>query len=107
VRGVERDGGAGARPGAGAVAAREDEGRSSDREPPRDGPCRALPGAGEAVHPGHRGTHQVVARLRRRADALISVGGSGAAPPTPPTPVTRGGLAVGPIAPARPAVDPR
>ncbi|PYN13261.1 MAG: hypothetical protein DME05_19155 [Candidatus Rokuibacteriota bacterium] len=44
VRGLERDGGAGARRGTGAVAPREGEGRSPDREPSRDGACRPLPG---------------------------------------------------------------
>src|SRR5262249_41515682 len=70
VRHLERDGGAGARRGAGAVDAREDEGGPPDREPPRDGARVALPGAREEVHPGHRGADQVLGRLRRPPHAL-------------------------------------
>src|SRR5439155_1083163 len=33
--------------------------------------------------PGHAGTHQAIARLRRRALALIGVGGAAPLPPTP------------------------
>src|SRR5262249_30271816 len=71
VRHLERDGGAGPRSGAGAVDAREGQGGPSDREPPRDGTGRALPGAREEVHPGHRGSDQVVGRLRPPPHALI------------------------------------
>src|SRR5205814_5746949 len=57
--------------GTGAVAPREGEGRSPDREPSRDGACRPLPGAGEEVHPGHRGANQGLGRLRRPPAPLI------------------------------------
>jgi len=65
VRGVERPGGPGQEPGAGPVVAREDQGGASHGEPPRHGPGLRLPGARAAVHPGQRGPHQGLARVRR------------------------------------------
>ncbi len=53
--------------GAGPVAPREGEGGPPDREPPRHGAGRPLPGAREAVHPGDRRAPEGLGRLRRGA----------------------------------------